>query len=173
MRDKRENELSRLPLGLGKLRDKRDKKGELLVNETLKIILSVIVIGVLVFFLTSLYFSKVYDEKFLSAQSTIERISEIVDAGGGEVDALVPKDWSVFAFVMAEKPNSCAGQSCLCLCDSPSWYEVRTTQLEECSEKGVCTVVPGMVDFEEIKIEKDLTSIKIENVGGQFIVSKK
>ncbi len=151
----------------------KDKKAELLVNETLKIILSVIAIGFLVFFLTSLYFSRIYDKEFLSAKSTIKRISDVVAAEGGEVDALTPKGWSIFSFAKADKPNSCLGQSCLCLCKPVSSLKFWTSQLKECNSKGVCTIVPGMISFKEIKITEELTNIMIEKHGGNFIIYKK
>ncbi|MBT4258011.1 hypothetical protein HOD88_02420 [archaeon] len=149
------------------------KRGEILVNETLKIILSVIAIGFLVFFLTSLYFAKIYDESFIAAQNTAEQIDLVVKAGGGEVDALTPKGWSIFSFVRRDRPNSCSGKSCLCLCDDVPKVQFWKNQLDECNKKGVCLIVDGLIEFDEIKIKKELTSIEISEKGGQVSVLEK
>ena len=151
----------------------RNNRGEILVNETLKIILSVIAIGFLVFFLTSLYFAKIYDESFITAQDTAKQIDLVVKAGGGAVDALTPKGWSLFSFVRRDRPNACSGKSCLCLCDDIPKAQFWKNQLEECDKKGVCLIVDGLIEFEEIKIKKELTSIEISENGGQISVLKK
>ena len=108
----------------------RNNHGEILVNETLKIILSVIAIGFLVFFLTSLYSAKVHNKDFIAATNTIERIDLVANAGGGEIDALTPAGWSLFSFVRRDRPNSCAEKSCLCLCDDVFEYNFLDNQLE-------------------------------------------
>ena len=53
-----------------------DKKGFLLGEETLKIIVAVVCLGFLVYFLSALYFSNANSKEKIQAEETIYRISE-------------------------------------------------------------------------------------------------
>jgi len=148
---------------------RRDKKGMLLASETLKIILAVISIGFLIFLLTSLYFSNIHSKKLTEATSTIKRVSEIVqrinngEVNEEEITTLSPAGWHFFSFTEEDKPNSCAGQDCLCICDKV--YEVKflgVTQSKECSDKGVCLIIQNLKDFSSFEIGDATNPIDIE-----------
>ena len=140
----------------------RGKKGMFLASEVLKMVLAVISIGLLVYLLAALYFSNEDTKNLAKAEASIEIISGVVErleADSGfraRMDAVNPHAWSVFSFVEGLKPNQCAGQSCLCICDSvyeEFWfYTSKERQEKECSKDGTCLVVENLRDFGEIEL---------------------
>jgi hypothetical protein len=138
----------------------KDKKGMLLASETLKIILAVISIGFLVYLLTAIYFNSGDTKKLEQAEATMERIDLILarfneaNFSGEAVTDINPAGWKVFAFVENEnKPNSCSGENCLCICENvvADYFD---RQVQRCDDLGVCSIVPNLMEFEEIKIGK-------------------
>jgi hypothetical protein len=145
------------------------KKGMLLASETLKMVLSVISIGLLVFLLYSLYYSTTDKQDQKAAEATMEKAKEVfleVDRNSsfkGRLDGITPSGWSFFSFVNGQKkPNQCFGANCFCICDHKNFGDSFDRQLKECSEDGKCVVVENLVSFSEIEIEKGgRTSISI------------
>jgi len=159
----------------------KNNKGFLLVSETLKIIIAVICIGFLIYFLTSLYFGNLNKEKTIQAEATSNRILDVIKNAKPEgefVSALTPIGWNLFSFVENDKkPNSCAGESCLCICKkiliTPNLFD---RQIKKCDKDGVCFIVLQLKRFDEIKItklEKGSTDIIIKKVNDMIEVSKK
>lgn len=106
---------------------KTDKKGFLLAEETLKIILAVIAIGFLAFLLFSLYnANKTARELELAKESLDFLIQEIEEEGRAEVDIYNPKSWIILSWpygVSEEIPLSCANlawSNCICIVDDIS-----------------------------------------------------
>lgn len=147
----------------------KNKGGFLLAEETLKIVVAVICIGFLVFFLTSLYFAKMNSEKLKQAESSLERISEVIEnaeANSELIGGLTPEGWYLFSFVDEKKPNSCAGKNCLCICDKLGSLNFWSSQVEKCNKDGVCLIVDNLENkLIEIEIKKDLTSVLIKKEG--------
>ena len=156
------------------MKEMKNKSGFLLAEETLKIVVAVICIVFLVYLLVSLYFGRVQSENIKKAQSSMDRISTIVTAGGGNVDALVPEGWFVFSFTGSDKkPNSCAGENCLCICDKITSINFWSSQEIKCGDDGVCLIVKNLRSFNPIKIKdasEGLTSIQILNQRGEISV---
>ena len=161
----------------------RNKKGMLLAEETLKTVLAVIAIGILISFLVSLYFGNLKEAKQKAADATLERISEIIESSNefGEVNAITPEGWFLFSFAGQVNPNSCAGNSCTCICKQkidiifnlPLTFEQR--QAEECSDDGKCLIVKNLGAFEKIEIkdvEDSPTSIKVSKVDEKIIIEE-
>lgn len=154
----------------------KDKKALLLAEETLKIIIALISIGFLVYFLTMLYFNSVEGGKKLQAEETLEKVGGIInnpESISEDVTQITPSGWWLFSFTEEGKPNSCAGQSCICICKN-ILIDVYDRQIKQCSEKGACEIVPNLQSFEEIKIEKGgLTSIEITKSEDKIIIREK
>ncbi|MFC1710550.1 hypothetical protein ACFLZJ_00090 [Nanoarchaeota archaeon] len=147
-----------------------NKKGFLLGEETLKIVLAVIAISFLIYFLAALYLTNADKDKRIKAEETLEKISTEVrnlQLKTSSVDAINPEGWYLFGFVGgSSKPNSCAGENCLCICNDKWFANFNSRQLKECDEKGACLIIPGLQEFEKIKIQKGgLTSIEINKQG--------
>ncbi len=149
----------------------KNRKGLLLAEETLKIVIALIAISFLVYFLVSLYFSATAGQKLNHATASIERIKEVISNKQipiEEVSDVTPPGWSVFSFVGEEKPNSCATESCLCVCPN-SWFN----QPKKCDAKGICEAVENLEHFEEIKIESPGITLEIIKSDYSVVVSRK
>ena len=160
---------------------KKNKGGFLLAEETLKIVIALIALTFLIYFLMSLYFAKTSENAIERARNVlmdsdesvkkvIENLNEgesreislpnIYDSGGAD-------DWVLFSFVSDEKPNSCAGQNCLCICDDALRSK---NQASRCNEKGICLPVPTLKSQVEIELEDALNFIMIEKSGGDIYI---
>lgn len=163
----------------------KNKKGMLLAEETLKTVIAVIVIVFLVYFLVNLYVGKLKDDTIkkseqilISSDQSIKNIIESLKEGESKSLALEQiSDWSgdnwhLFSFTgNSEKPNSCAGKSCLCICDdvvSENFFK----QANECNKNGVCTIVSGLKNERaDIELQKDfLTEILISKQNNEVAI---
>jgi len=168
---------------MSSIRDLRnDKKGFLLAEETLKIIIAVIGIGILIFLLGSLYFSGSNERKLEHARSvlkesdqSLESVIEMVSRGEGSLNngsAEIfsfnnPSGWSLFSFIPSEDddmPNPCANKNCLCMCNSKLIKNdnlLSKGQARECGEEGVCLIVSDLNEFQEIEIERGVNKLRV------------
>ena len=160
---------------------KKNRKGNLLPEEVLKIIVALICIIFLVFLLVSLYFSLTGDQKKKEAESMMKdnaglaKEIEKINTKGNESIFHVknPSGWFIFSFVgTAKKPNLCIGASCICICKK-IWMDVFDRQIKECNSNGVCTTVPNLNSFGNIKIENAGTWISIAKVNGNIEIKRK
>jgi hypothetical protein len=116
-----------------------NKKGFLLGEETLKIVLSVIAIGFLVFFLVSLYYSYSSDKDLKLAESSLEYLIDEINLGREEVEIYNPKGWGIISFQSGSFPEEClsAGwESCICICNQPAGAV--KTYITSCNGGGTC-----------------------------------
>ena len=158
----------------------KNKKGFLLGEETLKIIIAVIGIIFLVFLLVSVYFSVTgaQDSKYAEASKILisNEITRINN--GGEYNSagiLIPNPagWYIFSFIEGDKkPNLCTGQNCICLCRN-ILIDVFDRQIKECDSKGTCFAAPNLEKFDKIKIENSGTFISVQKINNGIIISKK
>ncbi len=153
-----------------------NKRGFLLAEETLKIILAVIAILFLVYFLFSLYFSNSHSEKLTQAETilksspeSIKTVIERIKTTKVPESKIVPNPdgWYVFGFISDIKPNSCAGKNCLCICEKVSQVSVysltqsiKERQINKCLE-GVCLIVEDLKTSFEKEINMDILSLEI------------
>jgi hypothetical protein len=155
------------------------RKGMLLASETLKIIIAVICIGFLVYLLGAIYFAKVADQQKIEAQ----KITAFMKDGfpklnqtnpSLEMDGLTAKGWTIFSFSETEKkPDACAGQSCICVCDTVT-FDVFDAQLKKCTDNNVCYMRPMLLDGKDIEINKDgSTNIQIYKKDNWYGVMQK
>lgn len=164
-----------------------NKHGFLLGEETLKIIVALICIVLLIYFLTSLYYSKVNENKLKEAEATlkesqsgsikvvIERVRNSQGNLGGDSEELLihnPSGWYLFAFTEEETPNSCAGKNCLCICDKLSSLNFWEEQAKKCDEDGTCLVVEDLGGFDKIKIDAG-TNLLVKKFGGLITLELK
>jgi len=158
-----------------------NRRGFLLASETLKIVIAVICIGFLIYFLVHLYFTNINQQKSGEAEASLRNkiIPEIqrVDGGAGyKPDGIHipnPSGWRLMSFVGEEKkPNSCAGENCLCICRNVV-LNILDKQIKTCDEKGACGVVSNLKDFTKIKIEKDGVGVLIKKINNWIEISEK
>jgi hypothetical protein len=98
----------------------RNKRGFLLGEETIKLILAVVAIIFLVMFVVYLYNNFSQNKELEQAKSSLAHLTSEITAGSIEVQIYNPKDWGVALFSSKENlPKSCltAGwNSCICIC---------------------------------------------------------
>lgn len=160
-----------------------NKKGFLLAEETLKIVIAVICLGFLAYLLGSLYFSNIEAQKMEQARQILtaskESLSSVIaNLNDGESENFLlenPVGWYLFSFTEnEEKPNSCAGNDCICICDNVYFGEYIDRQVNECSEGGACIPVEGINNFENIEIknpQEGLTEILIQKEEGKIKIT--
>ncbi|MCX6750371.1 MAG: hypothetical protein NTZ83_02855 [Candidatus Pacearchaeota archaeon] len=159
-----------------------DKKGFLLGEETLKIIIAVICILFLVYLLVAIYNSNSGDKKieqaaavFFDEENGIEKIISVLKDGEiRNIDIIDPSGWHLYSFVGQEKPNSCLNQKCLCICEK-SLIEQLKSQAKKCDNKGKCLTVPRLAVAEvDLKIRgaDDILFIEIKNQNGKIFIEE-
>lgn len=157
----------------------KNKKGFLLADETVKIIIALICIGFLVYFLSMLYFSKTDDKKKGEAESALERIDDILRAiptGTSEIQSIgSPRGWHLYSFISETKPNSCVGENCLCICDSViDFQETFDRQIKECDKDGACLQIRTLIGEENLDLkimgDNNLVFVEISKTNEGFSV---
>ena len=125
---------------------KTDKRGFLLAEETLKIIIAVIAIGFLAYFIVSLYLSSRTSAETEQADSTLPFILSAINSSNSSADVYNPKGWVIgiwphsvtsgigpFMSTKTEMPKTCSNlglQTCICICSSDS--------ADSCDSSGIC-----------------------------------
>ncbi len=147
----------------------KNKKGFLLAEETLKIVIAVICIGFLVYFLISLYFTSRTSKELEFAEASLNNLLDEVKSGVTEVEIYNPKDWIIVVWpheVDIGMPKTCLNigwENCICICKEPVPF--LENLLDNCDKNGVCLGNNLELNIEEdsIKINKVPFKIKIEN----------
>ena len=141
-----------------------NKKGFLLAEQVLKIVLSLIALSFLIYFLTSLYFANAETKNKQQAELTLEEIKDLTKTLPTEFTLLSPKGWYLFSFTGEPiKPNSCLGENCLCICKNVGGLNPFKSEEErqriECDNSGVCSNIKNLGDYDkeiEIKIPGEI-----------------
>ncbi len=159
-----------------------NKRGFLLGEETIKIVVAVIAIVFLIALLASIYFSVTGSQKIKEAQSIVsgengltKEIDRINLGGEPKEQGFFipnPSEWYIFSFTGIKKPNLCAGDNCVCICGKVL-VDIFDGQIKECDKKGVCSIVQNLKEFQQIKIEKTGVFVSINKINGIIEVNKK
>lgn len=165
----------------------KNKRGNLLPEEVLKIVIAVICIGFLIFLLVSLYFSVTGEQKKKEAEASMKDeqgglAAEITRINNGGVPKeqghLIPNPpgWYVFSFVGEDlKPNLCTGSNCICICENVvvNIFNWQKRQINKCDDKGSCAVVSNLKKFDKIKIGNKGTYILIKKINNEIEITRK
>ncbi len=157
-----------------------NKKGNLLPEETLKIVIAVICIGFLIILIVSIYFSLTGAEKTKQAETQISNPNGFIKTilrtvEGNTTFKLVPNpaDWYIFSFKGDRKPNLCTGQNCICICEDVLYiFDWQKRLINKCDDKGACALISNFRDFEKIKIEKTGTNVSADKINGELIIKR-
>jgi hypothetical protein len=109
-----------------------NKKGFLLGEETLKIIVALVCIGFLIYFLGALYYNSVKDKEVELAKATAERIVAEANAGATEIEVYNPEGWFVVNL----------NEGLICVCE----------KTDKCNFDKTC-VESGLIVSREIRVE--------------------
>lgn len=121
----------------------KQKKGFLLAEETLKIILAVIAISFLAYFLFSLYRANNDAKNLDLAKESLNFLFREINTQKTEVDIYNPEGWSILSWPFEDKrPLSCSNlgwNSCICFCKNP-WIKTSGNYLDNCEDttKSIC-----------------------------------
>ncbi|MDP3758789.1 MAG: hypothetical protein Q8Q86_03645, partial [Candidatus Daviesbacteria bacterium] len=100
------------------------------------------------------------EQLLISSDQSIKNIIESLEEG--ESKSMTPQEinWNLFSFTGQEKPNSCAGKNCLCICDEVLWENSENVrQVNECNKNGVCTIVSNLKNEKvNIELQKDFAT---------------
>lgn len=145
---------------------KRGKKGFLLAEETLKIIIALIAIGILIYFLVSLYLNHKQNQDLKLAKETLERLKSETDSGVTKTEIYNPIyrqrfPWATYWFLFtwptggdSIRPQSCSNvgwDNCVCICGVKSFgvHVSKKDLANMCDNLGVCR------EFTDLKIKKN------------------
>lgn len=117
-----------------------NKRGFLLGEETLKIIIAIIAISFLIYLLFSLYSASKTSKDLELAKSSLTHLIEEINSGSNVTEIYNPKNWVVSSWPdNTYLPRECSNagwDNCLCICNRPGG-SVRTFAAA-CEAKGVC-----------------------------------
>ncbi len=162
-----------------------NKKGILLAEETLKIIVAVICIGFLIYVLMNIYYTNEDTKKISEAKSVLYESDESirtyiqkVEIENGTLEEGMaeefiinnPDGWYLFNFTKDKKPNQCAGENCVCICDDVLWDIGGDRQISKCEDKGVCLIKENINVPYSIEITSN-THIIIRKKGNQISIT--
>ena len=152
---------------------KKDKKGFLLAEETLKIILAVIAIGFLAYLLFSIYFNYRENKDLEMAKASLEHLIEKINSGSAEAEIYNPTTnnaWYIASWpISGKKPLYCDNlgwETCLCICKFSTQLMTPSKLSELCDDKGVCMESSASVNDDGefyIQIKEPPLELKINN----------
>jgi type II secretory pathway pseudopilin PulG len=125
----------------------RNKKGFLLAEETLKIILAVIALGILAYLLFSIYQANRDSQNLELARESLSFLSQEINSQAVSVEIYNPKGWTISSWPNnGLRPLFCSNlgwESCICICDKTWWHSrpfqaFEKDRLEECNSAAVC-----------------------------------
>ncbi len=160
----------------------KSRNGLFLAEETLKIVLAVIVIVFLIYFLVSLYFSGKDSEGMKFAESSAKYLIEQMNLKTLEVQIFNPTGWIITAWKNdKEMPLSCSNlgwANCICVCENDVNYNIfgilKNNDLDDCNQQNYCVEYNKEVFIRDGSIEIDSSPITLGiNYGDKIEVNKK
>ena len=157
----------------------KNKKGELLVSETLKIIIAVICIGFLIYFLTSLYLGNKSSNDLEFAKESLQQLAGGLNSNLNRIEIYNPKGWVIGSWPYEDViPNACSNVgwgNCLCICKDIGILNKIKPSIEKYSKKcdtiGTCLETEFTID-DTIKI-KNVPLVLIIDYENKKIIEEK
>jgi hypothetical protein len=141
------------------------KKGFLLAEETLKIILAVIAIGFLAYLLFSLYQANKDAEDLELAKASLNFLATEINSERAQVEIYNPEGWFISSWPSeGGMPLSCSNlgwENCICICgESLNPFD---SAAEECDAAGACLENAYELDLtEKIEIKEPPVTLDID-----------
>lgn len=161
------------------MKNRLNKKGELLGEETFGNILAWISVSLVVIAAILIYFNFKAAKSLEQAKNSLEEISKAIiklnqDVSLTSKDILIPNplNWNLIGYdVTQTRPGQCSkGSDCICICPKPGLK----TQMELCVKKGACVDVYDIRPFEAILIKAtQLNYISLKKVDGEILIQEK
>lgn len=168
--------------------NKKGEEEELLMKETINIIIALLCIGVLIALVVILYFTVTTNQDAKSADAVVHGVNasngngglenEIkrINSGGEDNRSFFvpnPNGWFIFSFTGDKKPNKCTGISCVCICQDVTYIlDWQTRLANKCDDKGACAIVQNLGNFNKIQITKGGIFVSIQKINGMIEITK-
>lgn len=150
------------------IKNRNGEESTFLATEVVKILVAVICVAFLTYLITQVWYGANKSPNLKKAEASLELISnEILRINeGGEANPtgiLIsnPAGWDILSFSENEKPNLCAGEKCICICDVYSFDNLKS-QTKKCDKTGVCKIVKNLAFFNRIKIKNSGIFLSIQ-----------
>jgi Tfp pilus assembly protein PilE len=146
-----------------------NKKGFLLGEETVKIILAIIAILVLIVFIVYLYNNYTQNQDLTNAKASLASLVSQINSGATQFNIYNPPNWVLSSWSSstspiihgaANMPSQCSTSkwnNCLCLCAAPGG-SVKTF-LVACNTKGTCLPSNFIVQGDDINFGNNLPQL--------------
>lgn len=169
----------------GKIIFLKNKKGFLLAEETLKIVIALISISVLVYFLFSLYSSNKDSKNLEFAKASLENLVESIENNVENVEIYNPDGWYVIFYPSDSNPSllsldrkvhgnflplSCSNlgwEICVCICKNKRDDDKNNN----CDKKGICMKLNEQFGKGgNAQISKPFLKLKIDYESKQVVI---
>jgi len=172
----------------------KDKKGFLLAEETLKIVIALIALGILFYFLASLYFAHNLNKDLELAEASLKYLVKKLNEEVESAEIYNPKafkKWYIVSWPYGDKiPRSCSNfgwENCICICKNGgaklAGLSVGIPQekmAKDCDSAGVCsemnkrTLVKGVLDKQSpMNIVNPPLQLNINYLSNEIIITRK
>jgi hypothetical protein len=159
------------------MKNRRGEESTFLTQHVLELVIAALgifaIIGLIVAIVSTV--SGNQDKKF--ARESIDKLAAEIKRvyAGGEYNTeghhiVNPAGWHLYSFT-DEKPNSCLGESCICIC-SKVRLGTASFQIKKCDEDAACSAA-NIKKFGDIEIKKDGVFVLINKTDGLVEVKKK
>ena len=163
----------------------KSKKGFLLAEETVKIIIALICIGFLIYLLGALYLANRDARDLKFAESTLDRLVKDINNGATSFEIYSPTPFGIFSWSISSWPSasgnipkSCSNlgwQNCICICNHDNWGP---TLLKNCESPKMssCKEIKNVIVGEDtplpIQIKEVPLSLKINHLENLIRITK-
>ena len=164
--------------------NKKGEEEEILMGETINIIVAVLCIVALIALVVVIYLTTTanngarYAAAIVNGNNGIANETKVINAGGADNTNFFvpnPSGWYIFSFTEESiRPNKCSGGNCLCICEKLLVGIINTDsrQAGKCDDTGSCVVIQNLKTFDKIQIKNGGIFISIKKVNGMVEVTK-
>ena len=161
----------------------KNKKGFMLGEFTLKVIVAVLCIALLIYLLFAIYSIFTSSSEIGQAKASLDIVVQgigIASSGSeGEFNTVItePSSWLILYYSAenVRRPLRCGSNACICMCKEKGMLDLKD-QEEICDSEsdGTCAITSNNVEIagQSLKIE-EAVDILIKKEGAKIVISKK
>lgn len=153
----------------------KNKRGFLLAEETLKIVIAVISIGFLIYFLTALYMSNRDSKDLELAKASLQHLVDEINDGRESIEIYNPETswsthWGLFIWPYGGdsiKPKTCENlgwEKCICICGITLGTLKKQATSEGCDKLGACLEFHSNLEINNPSWLNTDYAIELENI---------
>jgi len=165
-----------------------NKRGFLLAEETIKMIIALIALTFLTYFLVSLYITNTQNKKIVLAEESLDFILQEISLNKENIEIYNPEDWEIISWnnegIMPKACSNFGWNNCLCICSPlgfigtglsylPFVEDKTERQARYCDELGACQELKKQVTPEKFSISDPPLFLNIEQSEERISLTKK